>query len=184
MTRFVVVLIGLLVAGNIAGAQSADTALKPMTPFKFAWQDTARVADSTHARTARVEPADRKDPTTAGWLSFAWPGVGSYYAGANGHGTIHLAVSLVSLYGVVVGASNRCVVTRFDSCSSGSGQSNAIVGASLVVGLTNAVWSIFTAAADARDHNDGDAPAIHVATELHFDPTSRSVGVQLLTWRF
>lgn len=149
---------------SVAGAQVRDTVIKPLPP----WKPPATLLDTTASPRANSAPRqqqsfDRRDPTTAGWLSFLWPGVGSFYAGANGHGWAHLGVSLAAVYGVAMGAASKCVPTRFENCQSANAQTNAIVGSALGVALVNQIWSIFTAASDARTHNDANGLALQAA---------------------
>ena len=151
------------------------------------------------------QQAGRKDPFVAGLLSLLIPGVGSYYAGHNGHGTRHLLIFGVGLATYSVGTimwTEDCLFDFDRDCQGGAAGSLIVVGS--VVVLVNSIWGIVTAVGDANAHNQvgvtGTASVrlfggVYVEPTIHvFSPPgprsgadSRAgprVGLQLLRWGF
>jgi hypothetical protein len=95
-------------------------------------------------------PADsgRRSPIAAGIMSFIMPGVGSAYAGNNYHGAIHGSIALtLAVGGAVAASADHC---NGQDCP---GQNQAAIVVIIAAYLTNEVWSVFTAAKDARAYN-------------------------------
>lgn len=95
-------------------------------------------------------PSDsgRRSPIAAGIMSFIVPGVGSAYAGNNYHAAIHGSLALAfGIGGAIAVGSDNCD----GQVCAGQYQTAAVVA--LVAYVTNQVWSVFTAAKDARAYN-------------------------------
>jgi TM2 domain-containing membrane protein YozV len=120
-------------------------------------------ASTVTLQPATADDTDKKDPVIAGALSFLIPGVGSFYAGNNGHGYLHLGIHIVT-YVVTIGALVGTANCDTTNCVTNSASSAAI---GYVVLLVNDVWSVFTAVGDAHVHNDGAAGR---AGAGYFDP--------------
>jgi hypothetical protein len=132
-------------------------------------------------------PADsgRRSPIAAGVMSFIIPGVGSAYAGNNYHGAIHGSIALtLAVGGAVAAAADHC---DGQDCP---GQNQTAIVVIIAAYLTNEVWSVFTAAKDARAYNRWFeqpkkvariqiGPALQPAA-IHGDATRPQVDVRLL----
>jgi len=145
--------------------------------------DAQRVAESRAGITSAPFVADgavaqqaagRKEPVVAGLLSWIVPGVGSFYAGNNRHGAIHLGVGVGSLIAMVAGAAAAVETVDINTGEvSGGGLGLLVVG--YLVYVVNDVWSIFTAVFDANRHNTGSSGG-RVVGELYLAPEVRGVG--------
>jgi len=145
--------------------------------------EAQRLAESRSALTATPfaldasipqQAATRKEPALAGVLSFIIPGLGSFYAGNNRHGIIHLSVHVASFFVMIVGAAAAVdTVDPTTGAISGGGIGTFMVGwLALVV---NDIWSIFTAINDANRFNGGGSGG-RVVGELYLAPEVRAVG--------
>jgi hypothetical protein len=128
-------------------------------------------------------PAVRKDPLTAGLLSWLLPGVGSLYAGNSRHGVRHLVIEAGALVVTVIGAAQAVESVDCSGyyCTTDSGSWTLyLIGLGGMVG--NSVWSIFTAVGDANTHNRAVAPGARqpgrVVGSLYIDPQIRVLGSQ------
>jgi hypothetical protein len=114
----------------------------------------------------------------AGALSgLVFPGLGSFYAGNNGHGVTHLAVAGASFGGMLVGSSSCEIVFA------GPDSDCTLVGISAVVFLGNWIWSIFTGVNDTNAYNRSlSTEGLQVAPEvvaIRLDGQT-TIGLQLL----
>lgn len=179
----------ILTATALRGAegQAGDTS-KVWTAFKKPVIDTATIP-----RQGDVA-IDQKSAASAGILSFLIPGLGSFYAGAYGHGAIHLSIGVVSflLYGEAASSRSSeqsCTIigARVAYCTpKRTSGTEAQLGATLGVYVINDAWSIFTAVRDAHAHNN-EADG-RIAGNFYIEPAarqlSRGTGLQLASWRF
>jgi hypothetical protein len=141
-------------------------------------------------------PADtvraRKEPFVAGVLSWLVPGLGSYYAGNNRHGTRHLVLFGTSFTIMLVGASQAvadCDGGYYGDTCGGDGLGLMAVG--LLSMVTNTVWGIVTAVSDANAHNRAIPAATGVSvlhermridpqvTMLHGATSSQRLGIRI-----
>ena len=142
--------LALLGVATIAAASTAEA--QRISEVKMAAAPQATAFES------QQQVQEIKSPALAGVLSWIIPGVGSYYAGHNGHGTIHLGIAIGSYIVMIAGATSAVDdCSSFDStydCGSGG---LGLAAAGWVMYLVNDVWSIFTAVGDAREFNKNAA---------------------------
>lgn len=140
-------------------------------------QETDSTTDSFKTPPSLPEPGSRS-PFLAGALSgLVFPGLGSFYAGNNGHGVTHLAVAGASFGGMLAGSSSCEIVFA------GPDSDCTLVGISAVVFLGNWIWSIFTGVNDTNAYNRSlSTTGLQVAPEvvaIHLDGQT-TIGLQLL----
>ena len=160
--------VSVLLALTVTSAGAAAQAPSPSNQNVFTPSALVRSAESVPFQAAG---ASRKDPAVAGILSLLIPGVGSYYAGNNTHGTVHLGIHVLS-YALIVGSAVDCLESFSSDCS---GQATGVTVGYLAL-LTNGVWSIFTAVHDARATNAKGATPGRVVGSLYVDPAVVRVG--------
>jgi hypothetical protein len=166
-----VVLLGVWAAPVVAQEQAALLSAALGGPqVEFA---AYRIAPDTFLLVPQQAAVNRKDPFTAGLLSWLIPGLGSFYAGNSNHGFLHLGIGLGS-YAVLYGGLNSDACQWEDDCS--------VAGVGLVIYLGNAIWSIFAAVGDANTHNRAVVPGARqpgrVVGSLYIDPQIRVLGSQ------
>ena len=160
---------------NKAGIVSIIIALLLAAPVEVIGQEPAETQEPTETQA----PASERSPVLAGALSgLLWPGLGSYYAGNSGHGTMHAAIAGVSFLGMIAGASN-CEFNLFgESDDSGCG----LAAASGVVFLGNWVWSIVSGVKDVNEYNRIHRVGLQVAPRVVALGSAKGpvVGVELV----
>lgn len=171
---------GLLLLACVSGQRtSAQQVSSPLRAYDVSARRMADVTSLDRATSPAPEGVEHKEPALAGVLSFLLPGVGSFYAGNNTHGTIHLGAE-VAIYAVAVAAAVK-TIDNASSCNtyscvnnaSSSFTTTALVGYGALV--VNDIWSIFTAMSDANVHNNATVPTNskpgHIVGSLYFDPS-------------
>lgn len=88
--------------------------------------------------------SEAKSPVAAGLLSFFVPGVGSFYAGNDKHGFVHLSIHV----GFAIMSTTLCGQGKDAPCGGAS-------DAAVLVALVNWPWAIVNAVRDARASGDG-----------------------------
>jgi hypothetical protein len=148
--------LGVLLASPVSAQQvnGLSAAVRPLAPTELRNERSTTSDTSSVQSTLAVPVGGQRSAPVAGVLSFLIPGVGSFYAGNNMHGVIHLGIE-VGAYLLVVSQANSClnsIGTGTTNCKSNAG----FVGGGALIILGNDIWSIFTAVHDANNHN-GDA---------------------------
>lgn len=146
----------------------------------LAQADSAAVAPEEQD-SDRVVVMTERSPLAAGMMSAVLPGLGSFYAGNSGHGVTHLAVAAASFAGMLAGN---------DSCQivfAGPDSNCTLIAVSGLVFIGNWIWSMATAAGDAKEYNR----SLYVAG-LQVEPrlvavrsgSQTGVGLQILRYGF
>jgi len=120
---------------------------------------------------------------TISGLSFGL-GLGSFYAGNSGHGVTHLAVAAISMAGMMSDGGDCAFLLSFGATDS---TDCTLVAISAGVFMVNWIWSITTAASDAREHNiKVRQRGLQVAPELVAvgDNGQATIGLQVLRFGF
>jgi hypothetical protein len=146
----VLLVLGSLLAGSALGAQSLRDARTGISMPEFSNPSLPTVSQ---AKPALPKEHTGKSPFLAGALSAIIPGVGSFYAGNNRHGFVHLLVFVGSVYLIAVNRSTKCTAAEMNdpAIRVGCGDTEAYA-ALFTFGLwaVNDIWSIFTAVSDAN----------------------------------
>jgi hypothetical protein len=155
--RYVAVIGLWSVVSSAAIGQSSRLALTPSTlgaPVELG---------SWSGRQANAAAAGEKSPVLAAWLSYAFAGAGSFYAGDASHGRRHLAIGLAAAAAVIGGAVAR---DKTDSDGDPVQYIHPATGIGLLAYLANGVWGGITAAGDAGRHNRSGRVSVHVDPSL------------------
>jgi hypothetical protein len=130
----------LFLAGTASAQRMADLQAGPALSAANTLPPLAPPADTGATVKERVS---KRSPVLAGALSYLVPGTGSFYAGNNQHGVIHLAVHVIAI-GMVASGFNDCFMSSCDS---------TVLYQGLMLGTGNAIWSIVTGVLDAHERN-------------------------------
>ncbi|HSM08764.1 MAG TPA: hypothetical protein VLA33_07070 [Gemmatimonadota bacterium] len=155
-----------------AAIVSISAALLIAAPLRVIAQEPAEPQEPA----ATQAPASERSPVLAAALSgMLWPGMGSYYAGNSGHGTVHAAIAGAAVLGMIAGSSDCSYFDPEDACE--------LLGVSAIVFAGNWIWSIFRGVNDVKEYNRSIQRArLRVALQM-VAFRSRSgpvVGVELL----
>lgn len=142
---FVLLGLGSLLTGPELGAQRLRDARTGMSMPEFS---NPALPAAPQAKPEFPKEDTGKSPFLAGVLSWVIPGVGSFYAGNNRHGWVHLLVFAGSI--ALLASSHRCAVGPSNPDQFICPENAATVTVAFGVMEVDDIWSIFTAVSDAK----------------------------------